>query len=139
LKVKPSTARTDPEIAREAIQELESHVSIPSDKIKLTVEKGWVTLEGTVDWQYQKSLAESAIKKLRGVVGITNNITLKPQVTAERDKVEDRRGRCGEARNWMLAVSESRSTAGRSNCMAAYAPGPRDRRPRRRRGQRPGP
>src|SRR6202043_4140396 len=74
IDVKLRMARTDPEIAREAIKVLESHASIPSDKIKVTVEKGWVTLEGTVDWQYQKSLAESAIKKLRGVVGITNNI-----------------------------------------------------------------
>jgi osmotically-inducible protein OsmY len=66
IEVKPTTARTDPEIAREAIRELESHVSIPHDKIKVTVEKGWVTLEGTVDWQYQKSLAESSVEKLRG-------------------------------------------------------------------------
>ena len=66
IEVKLSAARTDPEIAREAVQELESHVSIPNDKIKVTVEKGWVTLEGTVDWQYQKSLAESAVKKAEG-------------------------------------------------------------------------
>ena len=54
---KPSTARTDPEIARDAIHELESHVSIPVDKINVS---GWATLEGTVDWQFQKTLAESA-------------------------------------------------------------------------------
>ena len=88
IEVKPSTVRTDPEIAREAIQELESHVSIPNDKIKVTVEKGWVTLEGTVDWQYQKSLAESAIQKLRGVVGITNNIAVKPKVTPNEVKAK---------------------------------------------------
>jgi osmotically-inducible protein OsmY len=59
---------------------------------------GWVTLEGTVDWQYQKSLAESAIKKLRGVVGITNNITLKPQVTPTKikAKIEDALRRSAE-------------------------------------------
>ena len=98
IEVKPTTARTDPEIAREAIQELESHVSIPNDKIKVTVEKGWVTLEGTVDWQYQKSLAESAVKKLRGVVGITNNITLKPQVTPSeiKTKIEEALRRSAE-------------------------------------------
>jgi osmotically-inducible protein OsmY len=96
--LKSNRARPEPEIAREAIQELESHVSIPSDKIKLTVEKGWVTLEGTVDWQYQKSLAESAIKKLRGVVGITNNITLKPQVTPSeiKSKIEEALRRSAE-------------------------------------------
>ena len=57
IEVKPSTARTDPEIARDAIHELESHVSIPVDKINVS---GWATLEGTVDWQFQKTLAESA-------------------------------------------------------------------------------
>ena len=98
IEVKPTTARTDPEIAREAIQELESHVSIPSDKIKVTVEKGWVTLEGAVEWQYQKSLAESAVKKLRGVVGVTNNITLKPQVTPTdiKAKIEEALRRSAE-------------------------------------------
>jgi osmotically-inducible protein OsmY len=98
IEVKPTAARTDPEIAREAIQELESHVSIPHDKIKVTVEKGWVTLEGTVDWQYQKSLSESAVEKLRGVVGITNNIVVKPKVTPTeiKAKIEDALRRSAE-------------------------------------------
>jgi osmotically-inducible protein OsmY len=81
IEVKPSSKRTDPEIARDAVHELESHVSLPSDKIKVTVKNGWVTLEGNVDWQYQKTLAESAVKKLRGVIGIINNIEVKPKVT----------------------------------------------------------
>jgi len=117
IEVKPTTARTDPEIAREAIQELESHVSIPNDKIKVTVEKGWVTLEGTVDWQYQKSLAESSVEKLRGVVGITNNIAVKPRVTATeiKAKIEEALRRSAEL----------------------CAPGQREGRPRRRRGQHP--
>src|ERR1700738_5350646 len=59
IQVKLSTMRTDPEIARDAVQELESHISIPSDKIKVTVKNGWVTLEGSVNWQFQKALTES--------------------------------------------------------------------------------
>ena len=83
IEVKPPSTRTDTEIARDAVHELERHVSIPSDKIKVTVKNGWVTLEGSVgvEWQYQKILAESAIKGLRGVVGITNNIEVTPQVS----------------------------------------------------------
>src|SRR6266404_989160 len=98
IEVKPTTVRTDPEIAREAIQELESHVSIPSDKIKVTVEKGWVTLEGTVDWQFQKTLAESAIKKLPGVIGVNNNIEVKPRVTPVdiKSKIEEALKRSAE-------------------------------------------
>jgi BON domain len=57
IEVKLFWQRTDPEIARDAVRELESHVSIPVDKIRVTVKDGWVTLEGTVDWEYQKRLA----------------------------------------------------------------------------------
>ena len=88
IEVKPSTARTDPEIARDAIHELESHVSIPADKIKVSVKNGWVTLEGTVDWQFQKTLAESALKKLRGGTGIFNKIEVKPKVTPTEVKMK---------------------------------------------------
>jgi osmotically-inducible protein OsmY len=81
IQVKLTSTRSDPEIARDAVEELENHVLVPADKIKVTVRNGWVTLEGTVDWQYQKNLAESAVKKLRGVIGITNNINVKPNVS----------------------------------------------------------
>src|SRR6202045_5288428 len=81
IEVKLMSTRTDPEIARDAVHELESHISIPADKIKVTVKNGWVTVEGTVDWQFQKTLAESAVKKLKGVIGITNNIEVKPKVS----------------------------------------------------------
>src|ERR1700694_4558263 len=74
IDVKLMFSRTDPEIARDIVRELESHVSIPADRIKASVKNGWVTLEGTVDWQYQKTLAESSVKGLRGVVGGNNNI-----------------------------------------------------------------
>ena len=91
IEVKASSTRTDPEIARDAVQELECHVSLPSDKIKAIVKNGWVTLEGTVDWQYQKTLAESAVKKLRGVTGIFNKIEVKPKVTPTeiKSKIEE--------------------------------------------------
>jgi osmotically-inducible protein OsmY len=98
LEVKLSTTRTDPEIARDAVHELESHVSIPANNIKLTVKNGWVTLEGKVDWHYQKLLAESAVKKLRGVLGVTNQIEVKPQVTPTdiQSKIEEALRRSAE-------------------------------------------
>ncbi len=98
IEVKPSTARTDPEIARDAVHELESHVSIPADKIKVSVKNGWVTLEGTVDWQFQKTLAESALKKLRGVTGIFNKIEVKPKITPTevKSKIEEALRRSAE-------------------------------------------
>ncbi len=91
LEVKLVSSRTDPEIARDAIHEIESHVSLPADRIKVTVRNDWVTLEGVVDWQFQKALAESAVKKLRGVIGVTNNIQVKPQVSPGdiKSKIEE--------------------------------------------------
>ena len=81
MAVAEMASTTVPAITREAMRELHSHVSIPADKITVTVSNGWVTLQGNVDWQYQKALAESAIKKLRGVIGVTDNIEVKPQAS----------------------------------------------------------
>jgi osmotically-inducible protein OsmY len=98
IEVRLGSSRTDPEIARDAVHEIESHISLPSDTIKVTVKSGWVTLDGTVDWQYQKNLAESAVKKLRGVIGIANNIQVKPQTspTEVRNEIENALKRSAE-------------------------------------------
>jgi len=98
IEVRTSGTRTDPEIAREVVQEIQSHVSLPAEKIKATVQQGWVKLEGTVDWQYQKTLAESAVKKPRGVIGVTNNIEVKAAVTPTeiQSKIEDALKRSAE-------------------------------------------
>ena len=98
IEVKLPSERTDPEIARDAVQSLESYSSLPAERIKVTVNNGWVKLEGTVDWQYQKTLAESAVKHLRGVIGITNNIEVKPKVspTDVKSKIEDALRRSAE-------------------------------------------
>ena len=112
IEVKPAWTRTDPEIAREAVQELQSHVSLPADRIKVTVRNGWVTLEGTVDWQYQKMLAESAVKKLRGVIGVTNNIEVKPSLTPTelKSKIEDALKRSAELDARRITVEVDGST-----------------------------
>jgi osmotically-inducible protein OsmY len=98
LEVKLFWQRTDPEIGRDAIRALESHVSIPSDQIKVTVKNGKVTLEGMVDWEYQKELAQSAVKKLRGVAGVVNKIQVKPRVSPSdvQEKIEEALRRSAE-------------------------------------------
>jgi osmotically-inducible protein OsmY len=98
LEVKLSSTRTDPEIAREAVQELANHVSIPADKIKVSVRQGWITLDGEVDWRYQRAIAESAVKGLRGVIGVTNNIIVKPTLspTELKTRIEDALKRSAE-------------------------------------------
>ena len=112
IQVKLPSTRTDPEIAREAVQEIQNHVSLPADKIKVTAKNGWITLEGTVDWQYQKIVAESAVKKLRGVIGVTNNIEVKPQLspTEVKSRIEDALKRSAEVDARRISVEVSGST-----------------------------
>jgi osmotically-inducible protein OsmY len=112
LQIKLATERTDPEIARDAVHAIESHVGIPSDRIKVTVKYGWVTLEGSVDWQYQKSLAESALKSIRGVLGVTNNIEVKPQVSPAdlKSKIENALIRIAELDARRITVEVDGST-----------------------------
>jgi osmotically-inducible protein OsmY len=91
LEVKLFSQRTDPEIARDAVQALGSHTSIPEDRIKVTVVKGVLTLEGRVDWQYQKLSAKSAVTGLKGVLAVINDIEVRPQVSPKdiKSKIED--------------------------------------------------
>src|SRR5258707_1810196 len=72
--------RPDPDIARDAVAALKAELPISHDRIKVIVKDGWVTLEGAVEWQYQKNTAGSAVRKVKGVKGVTNVVTVKPKV-----------------------------------------------------------
>jgi osmotically-inducible protein OsmY len=91
IQVKPLFKKTDTDIASAALNALKEQVDVPDEKIKLSVKDGWITLEGNVDWFYQKSGAEFAVKYLTGVRGVTNSINVKPQVSTieVKDKIED--------------------------------------------------
>jgi osmotically-inducible protein OsmY len=78
----PTDQRSDEDIARSVANALAWNTSIPPDHVKAHVSHGWVTLEGTVEWYYQKEAAERAVRPVRGVKGITNSIMVKPTVTA---------------------------------------------------------
>ena len=83
LKVQPtgSAKRTDTDIAAAAVQALKWRLWVPN-QVKVKVEEGWVTLEGEVEWQYQKSTAEDAVRYLTGVKGVSNLVSVKPKVNA---------------------------------------------------------
>src|SRR5262245_1296427 len=83
--------RPDPEIARDAVSALNSQLPISSENIKIVVKNGWVTLEGQVEWQYQKSTAEAAVRRIKGVKGVSNLIQIKPraQPSEIRRKIMD--------------------------------------------------
>jgi osmotically-inducible protein OsmY len=83
--------RTDVEIAAAAVRALEWDAVLVPEKIEVTVSKGWVTLKGTVDWEYKKREAERVVRNLAGVVGVSNLIEVKPKVQPSdiRKEVED--------------------------------------------------
>jgi len=72
--------RTDTEIAQAAVSALKWNIEIPKDRVTVAVSDGWVTLEGTVDWNYQRETAAQVVRGLTGVLGVFNSITVKPHV-----------------------------------------------------------
>jgi osmotically-inducible protein OsmY len=75
--------RADADIARAAAHVLEWHVFVPPDRIKMMVANGWVTLWGSLEWRYQKEAAENAVRRLTGVRGLSNFISVKPEAPPE--------------------------------------------------------
>jgi osmotically-inducible protein OsmY len=69
--------RTDAEVAKSAVTALAWNVTVPRDSVKVMVEHGWVTLEGEVNWQYQREAAEDAVRHLSGVKGVSNLVQIK--------------------------------------------------------------
>ena len=72
--------RSDEDIARSATDILNWNFWIPRDRVKVMVQNGWITLNGDVDWFYQKAIAEDSVRHMIGISGVTNRITIKPPV-----------------------------------------------------------
>jgi osmotically-inducible protein OsmY len=89
IKLHGLHTRTDAEIAAVAATSLKEHVWVPTD-IQATVENGWVTLKGVVNWEFQQRAAMDSVRFLAGVKGVSNNITLKATVkpSAIKDAIE---------------------------------------------------
>jgi osmotically-inducible protein OsmY len=83
--------RPDPDIARDAVTAIKAQLPISWENIKVVVKNGWVTLEGSVEWQYQKNTAETAVRRIKGVKSVINSITLRPRVEPDdiKRKIED--------------------------------------------------
>ena len=81
VRLPSSSEKTDADIAKAAIQALEWDAYVPPGKVKVTVDKGWITLNGEVDWQYQKLDADRVVRRLTGVKGVSNLIRVKPRAT----------------------------------------------------------
>jgi osmotically-inducible protein OsmY len=90
--------RPDPEIARDVVEKLQNALPYSSQFIKVTVKEGWLTLEGNLEWNYQRDRAKQAAQSVRGVIGVANDIKLKPRVVAGdiKRKIEDALKRSAE-------------------------------------------
>jgi osmotically-inducible protein OsmY len=114
VKLPSSSERTDTDIAEAAVRALKNNLSVPDEKIKVTVREGWITLEGEVEWQHQKTAAESSVRYLVGVKGVSNLIMVKPRVspTDVQMKIEEALKRSAEmdARRITVEVSGGRVT-----------------------------
>lgn len=85
VKLPGSHLRSDTDLAHAVVNALRWNVLVPDEKIKATVDAGWVKLEGDVEWKYQKSAAESAVRNLIGIKGISNLISVKPRTISTYD------------------------------------------------------
>jgi osmotically-inducible protein OsmY len=90
--------RPDPEIARNAVERIKSDLPFVWDNVRVVVKSGWVTLEGEVEWNYQRERAEAAVRRVRGEKGITNSIVVKPRVAPMeiKRKIEEALRRAAE-------------------------------------------
>lgn len=93
VRLPASSERTDADIAAAATRALEWDAFVPIDKLDITVSKGWVTLRGEVEWQFQREDAERVVRRLTGVRGVTNLILVRPRIKPSPEelkrKVED--------------------------------------------------
>jgi osmotically-inducible protein OsmY len=91
VRLPSSSTRPDPEIARAAVDALKWNISVPHERVKVKVENGWVTLDGDVDWYYQREAAERTVRSLTGVKGVSNLIVVRARATPSdvKQKIKD--------------------------------------------------
>jgi osmotically-inducible protein OsmY len=89
VKLNGSSKRSDADIARTAENVLLWTTYLPQDSVKVMVESGWVTLTGQVQWAFQRTTATAAVRYLAGVTGVSDQITLKPNVKVSVTSVKD--------------------------------------------------
>ena len=85
VKIPSAIIKTDTEIAHIIRTALQWNTSVNDDKIEVKVDDGWVYLEGTVEWEFERRTAEAAIDDLTGIRGISNKIIVKPKVAEEKE------------------------------------------------------
>jgi len=112
IEVKTALARTDPEIARDVVHAMSVDATVPENKIKVTVKDGFVTLEGKVDWYFQRSGAAACVNRIGGVRGVINSITVKPVATPSdvKTRIEEALKRNAEVDSRRISVTATDGT-----------------------------
>src|SRR3984885_6860552 len=91
VRLPTSSQRPDPDIARDAVAALKHELPYSSETMRVLVKEGWLTLEGTAEWNYQRTRAEEAVRRVSGIKGVSNLIFLKPRAAPSdiKAKIED--------------------------------------------------
>jgi osmotically-inducible protein OsmY len=114
VRLPGSRERTDADIAKAAVDAMRWRTTVSEEQVKIAVSKGWLTLEGSVEWYFQKASAEESVRHLLGVKGVTNMIMVKPRVTAAdvKSRIEAALRRSAEvdARRIQVEAHEGRVT-----------------------------
>jgi len=90
VRLPSSAERSDADVAAAVTRALEWDALVPTDRIDVTVSKGWITLRGDVEWEYQRRSAERAVRGLSGVRGVTNLISVRPRVQPAPGELQGR-------------------------------------------------
>lgn len=90
VRLPSAVERNDSDIAAAVIRALEWDVQVPIEKLDVTLSRGWVSLQGTVEWEYQRRAAERAVRCIAGVRGVTNMISVQPWVTPSPEELKRR-------------------------------------------------
>ena len=122
IHVKRRDERSDPDIAKDAVHVLQSHTNIPAG-VTVTVRDGFVTLDGTVEWHYQRSAAESAVRHLNGVRGVSNAIHISPVSSPHQVKtlIEEALRRSAEVDANRIQVTGDQGTVILSGTVSSWA------------------
>jgi osmotically-inducible protein OsmY len=118
-----SLKRTDQDLAEAVLNALKWDYEVPNDKVKVVVKNGWVTLTGTLDWQYQKDAAARSVRNLMGVIAVSNDITIKPEAKwiDVKSKIEDSFRRHADLEARRINVSTDNGTVTLTGSVASWA------------------
>lgn len=123
IGISPYYKRTDAEIADAVIKALKLHTSIPDQRLKIKVEDSIVTLEGEVEWEYQRAAAKNVIHNFAGVTNVLNFIRTTPKIAATdiKEKIKAAFERSAKINSGRVCVETSGSSVTLTGAVASLA------------------